>query len=533
MQDLTGQTLDRYLITGKLGMGGMAAVFKAYQPTLDRYVAIKVLHPIVASDEKFLARFRREARAAASLRHPHIVQIYDFGNDGDRYYMAMEYVEGLTLKQRLDEVRAGGQHMPLDEAVRIISQVADALYYAHEIGMVHRDVKPANILLDDRGRAVLSDFGIVHMMEGTRYTLSSVLGTPHYMSPEQGMDQTVDARSDIYSLGAVLYEMLTGQVPFSADTLIAVIFKHVQEPLPPPRSINPDLPAEVEQVVVKAMAKSPADRFTSAREMAAALLTAVVQSTPFERDIQPFDSGAMTPILSREPVRPPAARPTPEPQRRRFRLTASNAFVVGSLLALVGVALIMLVVSANMAPTAASVTATAAPPGDISGAQVAGSPAVTLTTDASQMTAPTLTPKPPPPTPTPRAVKTPAAAAATATPTPTPAGPTFRYRAPALTAPISGSIVAGPIIFLKWEPIERLQAGEWYAVRLMYFKNGQPIYEGDNVTAPEWRVPESFYHQADGPELRYEWYVYVERETSDGSTEPLSPQSEHSVFRWE
>jgi serine/threonine protein kinase len=515
-------------------MGGMAAVFKAYQPTLDRYVAIKVLHPIVASDETFLARFRREARAAAALRHPHIVQVYDFGNDGDRYYMAMEYVGGQTIKQRLDSLREAGERMPLEETVRIITQVADALSHAHELGMVHRDVKPANILVDDRGRAVLSDFGIVHMMEGTRYTLTTVLGTPHYMSPEQGMDQPVDARSDVYSLGAVLYEMLTGQVPFSADTLIAVIFKHVQEPLPPPRTINADIPEAVEQVVIKAMAKNPNDRFASGREMAAALLAAMAASMPQQqREASRFDVGSVTPIVSKESARIPAPPRVDESRPRRRRLSARNASAVGSLLALLGVGITMLAVSNRLTPVSASATPTTSAPDNQTAAVLSGPPAPTVTLTPAPLILPRTTT--PPASPTREPTKQVVVNVHTPTPTlpPTPVAPVYLYDAPLLTEPISRSVVAGPLVFLKWQPIEKLQENDWYAIRLVYFQNGEAVYEGDRVKAPEWRIPGLFYHQADGPELLYTWYVFVERLRSDGSTEQVSPESEHWLFHWE
>ncbi|UCC64481.1 MAG: serine/threonine protein kinase, partial [Anaerolineae bacterium] len=207
MSNLIGKTLGQYQIAEHLGKGGMAEVYKAYQPALDRYVAVKVLHPIVATDEQFLLRFQREARAVATLRHQHIVQIFDFGNEGKTYYMAMEYVDGQTLKQKLKALNSEGEVMPLEEAARITEQVALALDYAHGRGLLHRDIKPANILLTSEGDAVLSDFGIARMVESTRQTITGVVGTPEYMSPEQGQGKELDTRSDIYSLGVVLYEM--------------------------------------------------------------------------------------------------------------------------------------------------------------------------------------------------------------------------------------------------------------------------------------------------------------------------------------
>jgi len=223
MEDIVGKTLGQYRVVERLGKGGMAEVFRAFHPALNRYVAIKVMHPFVATEEGFLDRFRHEAQSVAALRHPNIVQVFDFGTEGSLYYMVMEFVEGPTLKKRIAEARQEGDLLPLEEVGRIIDQVAQALDYAHRRGMIHRDVKPANILLSSEGEAVLADFGVARMLEGPRYTLTGIMGTPDYMSPEQGLGQEVDARSDVYALGVVLYEMLVGEVPFKADTPLAVV----------------------------------------------------------------------------------------------------------------------------------------------------------------------------------------------------------------------------------------------------------------------------------------------------------------------
>lgn len=274
--DLTGTTLGKYRLVEKLGQGGMAQVYKAYQPDLDRYVAIKVLHPHLTSDEEFAARFRREARAIAALEHPHSVRVYDFDTDHDLAFIVMEYLTGASLKARLRDLSCRNEYMPLAEAQHIIGALADALDYAHAHGVIHRDIKPSNVLITTDGRPVLTDFGIAKMIDATIITgSSSSLGTPAYMSPEQAKGEPGDARSDIYALGVMLYQLCTNHLPFDADTPYAIILKHLTAPLPPPRSLRPDLPEPVEQVILKALAKEPDDRYQTAAEMGAAIRAAV------------------------------------------------------------------------------------------------------------------------------------------------------------------------------------------------------------------------------------------------------------------
>ncbi len=262
----------------------MARVYRAYHPQLNRYVAIKVLRSELiedeeSADETWRARFQREAQSVAALRHPNIVQVFDFDVQGDIYYMVMELLEGDTLKTRLNDYRARGEYMPWGESVRIMLDVLDGLAYAHSERMIHRDIKPANILLTRRGQAVLGDFGIAHIVGGTRYTMSGALmGTLQYMAPEQGMQGQSDARSDLYSLGIVFYEMLTQRTPFDADTPLAILMKHVNDPLPLPRRLNPEIPEPFERVVLKALAKRPEDRYQSAVEMAEALRAAAEEA---------------------------------------------------------------------------------------------------------------------------------------------------------------------------------------------------------------------------------------------------------------
>jgi tRNA A-37 threonylcarbamoyl transferase component Bud32 len=274
-----GQVLGKYQIMDLLGKGGMAQVYRAYHPQLDRHVAVKVLRSDLVEDESFFSRFEREARAIAKLRHPHIVQVYDFDAQGDVYYMVMELLEGDTLKTRLYDYCVRGEWMPLGEVMRIMFDVLDGLAYAHGEGMVHRDIKPSNILLTRRGEAVLADFGIAQIIGGTRHTASGALmGTLRYIAPEQGLEGVSDARSDLYSLGSVLYEVLTCQTPFEADTPLSLLMKHLNDPLPLPRAVVPGIPGLLERVVLQSLAKQPDDRYQSAAEMALALRQVVEEA---------------------------------------------------------------------------------------------------------------------------------------------------------------------------------------------------------------------------------------------------------------
>jgi serine/threonine-protein kinase len=272
---LDGQTLGKYRVLEPLGRGGMARVYRAYHPQLDRYVAIKVLRSDLVDDEEFLVRFRREAQAVAALRHPNIIQVYDFDVQDGFTYMVMELLEGDTLKARLNDYRVRDEHIPYGDMARILLDTLNGLAYAHSEGMIHRDVKPANIMLTRHGQAVVTDFGIAQMVGSTQLTAAGALmGTLNYIAPEQGLEGRSDARSDIYSLGIVLYEMLTRRTPFDADTPLAILMKHLRDPLPLPRQVDPDIPEPLERVVLKALAKDPDDRFQGAEEMAQALRNA-------------------------------------------------------------------------------------------------------------------------------------------------------------------------------------------------------------------------------------------------------------------
>ena len=255
----------RYTIERPLGSGGMAEVFLAHDGVLDRDVALKVLRSQYAGDEEFYERFRREATSAAGLSHPNIVQVYDRGETPDgTCYIAMEYVSGGTLKERLDE---RGPMEP-QRALAVADQVAEALWAAHERGVIHRDIKPQNILVTDMGHLKVTDFGIARAASAaTISATNAVFGTAGYLSPEQALGEPATPRSDLYSLGIVLYELLTGVVPYRADNPVAVCMKHVTEPLTPPRRLDPTLPEAVDALVVKMLAKDPADRPESASEV--------------------------------------------------------------------------------------------------------------------------------------------------------------------------------------------------------------------------------------------------------------------------
>jgi peptide/nickel transport system substrate-binding protein len=272
MEDLTGKQLGQYQVVAAHGEGGMAAVYKAYQPGMERYVALKILPRFYASDPEFVGRFKQEAKVIARLQHVHILPVFDFGEEDGYTYIVMPFIQTGTLADLLR-----GEALELTRIREVISQVGSALGYAHGRGLIHRDIKPSNILIDDMGNSLLTDFGIAKIVEGTvQFTQSgAILGTPAYMSPEQILGDELDGRTDIYSLGVVLFEMATGRPPFHAETPPAIFVKHLHDPLPLPSSLNPALPEPVERVILKALAKGPDKRYASADEMVQGLREAI------------------------------------------------------------------------------------------------------------------------------------------------------------------------------------------------------------------------------------------------------------------
>lgn len=266
---------NRYSIIRTLGEGGMANVYLAYDTILDRNVAVKVLRGDLATDEKFVRRFQREALSASNLYHPNIVQIYDFDSEDGQYYIVMEYVEGKTLKQLLK--RRGS--LTITEVIDIMSQVTDGMAHAHDSYIIHRDIKPQNIMILDNGMVKITDFGIAMALNSTQLTqTNSVMGSVHYLPPEQAAGKGSTIRSDIYSMGILMYELLTGQVPYKGDNAVEIALKHLKEPLPSIRKILPEIPQSIENIILKATAKNPQNRYKDAREMHQDIITALDES---------------------------------------------------------------------------------------------------------------------------------------------------------------------------------------------------------------------------------------------------------------
>jgi predicted Ser/Thr protein kinase len=305
-----GENVGPYRIIGQLGQGGMATVYKAYHASLDRYVALKVLHPAFKEDPNFLGRFQREAKMVARMEHPNIVPVYAFEEHEGHPFLVMKYIEGQTLKARL-------QKGPLseDEILKITQAVGSALTYAHHKDILHRDVKPSNVLLADDGEIYLADFGLARLASVVDSTLSAeiLVGTPQYISPEQASGvKELDERSDVYCFGVMLYEMSVGRVPFNADTPYAIVFDHIYKPLPLPRSLRPELSEELETVLLKALTKDREDRYPNVASLVKAF-SAALPSSGVTKVSAAHTSAAASKVSPQPDVAPAAAPSTPAP----------------------------------------------------------------------------------------------------------------------------------------------------------------------------------------------------------------------------
>lgn len=321
-----GRTLSgRYRIDALLGQGGMSAVYKATDPNLKRVVAIKLIHSHLSTDPSFVLRFESEAAAVASLRHSNIVQVFDFNNDNGIYYMVLEFIPGETLQDRMKRLAEDKRQFSVEEALNFTANIADAVGYAHQRGMVHRDIKPANIMLDVHGQAILMDFGIVKILGGDSLTSTgAVVGTARYMSPEIIRGEVADHRSDIYSLGVTLYEMLSGRPPFVADSAMTLMMMHLNDPVPDVRGFRPDIHPEIVAIIQKCLAKDRNDRYQSAAELSRDLKRALayvagppttvgIKTTLVPTSNVPASAPQPAPALISEKTEYQPARPIPPP----------------------------------------------------------------------------------------------------------------------------------------------------------------------------------------------------------------------------
>jgi tRNA A-37 threonylcarbamoyl transferase component Bud32 len=425
-----GLVADRYELIDRIGEGGAAIVYRARDTRLDRVVALKMLRENFGGDAEFQRRFQREARAAASLNHPNLVDVYDYGPSGRTYYIAMEYVEGGSLK---DRIRAAGR-LPPGEARDVAQQVLSALEAAHARGLVHRDVKPQNVLLDRTGVAKLTDFGIAHAPDAIETTqVGMTVGTAAYIAPEQATGGLVGPATDVYGVGILLYEMLTGKPPFEGGTPFEVAYRQVNEAVPPPSRVARGVPADLEAIVMRALQKDPLARFSSAQAMADALAGGFAVDVDATQAMQTVRMPRVAP-----PPRAAAAGPVvvAEPPRRSGGALIITLGVLGGLAVL---ALLLALTAQQLGMfggpprtplpvTSPTVPPTFTPPG----AKPAVIAAASITATATRTTTPTLTPTPTPtPTRTVTGTSTPQPATATAPPTLTPL-PT-NTPAPALT----------------------------------------------------------------------------------------------------
>lgn len=467
MEDtLSGRTLGQYQIVERIGSGSAATVYRAYDGQRAIYVALKVLTSAVAQDQTFVQRFQHEAQEAIRLDHRNVIRVYEVGEVLGYHYMAMEYIDGGSLRDRLDA--QPGQPLPLAAALDLGKQIGRALEYIHAQGLVHRDVKPSNILIDHEGRAVLADLGIVRRAAGQTPLADgqTITGTPRYMAPEQAQGQPVDGRADIYALGVVLYEMLVGQPPFTAEDPWAVLHQHVTYAPQPLRSLNPEVPEWLEAVVLKALAKNPADRYQTATEWLQALRGVSPGTPPLPRKV-----GLLAPAIAIGGI---------------------------AIVALLGVLLLAMLIKP---PTPTPMPRTQRVP--TSSPSV--TPLVASPTKPTSTIAPTATRTPVPPTPT--------------VPSETPVTPSaWAYQAPTLLAPPDGATFQGADaqITLSWRAIGTLKADEWYVVVIEYPHQGQTWRDEQWTRVNQLSVPKYLHDPALlTDDRRCTWHVEVRRDTGE------------------
>jgi serine/threonine-protein kinase len=518
--ELVGHTLGPYQVLEKIGYGGMAEVYKGFHPALNRYVAIKLLGQSLGADPNFARRFRREAQAIAVLDHPNIVQVFDFGaqplrpEEDEVHYLVMEYVEGRDLRAEMEGRASAGEPFTPDEITHILGQVGEALDYAHQHGVVHRDIKPGNILVTDDGRVVLTDFGLAMLRDrASQATLGNTFGTPEYIAPEQAIDsRAASPLSDIYALGVILYEMVTGRLPFEDESPLSLALKHINQEPTPPRRYVPDLPEAVEAVVLRALAKEPADRFPTAQAMVDALNQAWKVKVP-----------ALLPIGGRTSLPALSARGSVLQVAGRRR-----ALLVLGVLALVLIGLIggftllwggspsaLAVVTASATPTplptitetsartetsVPTATATASPsrtPTSMPSPTGTSTPTSTLTPTAKPMRTKTRTPTPSPsPTDTPTSVPPPPP------PTSTPVGPEDLYNRILFKTDRAGAVqvysmnpdgsdqrpVQNPLVYNELAPLEALSPDGRQQVVVRTEANAELWLVSLDGSESEWRI---------------------------------------------
>lgn len=479
---LIGARIDNYTVTRHLARGGMADVYLARNVRLQRDVVLKVLLPSFVENGAFVERFRREAQAMARLQYSGIVQVYDTGDTPDgRPFIAMQYVGGGTLEELLEKLDGEGQMMSLPFALAVARQVAAALQVAHTAGIVHRDLKPSNILLDEQRRPILTDLGIAYVQDTQRLTRTDTfIGTPHYMSPEQGKGLPLDARSDIYSLGIVLFEMLAGQRPFPGDSHWALIHAHVSTPAPAPSRLRPGLPRSIDRLVGRCLEKDPARRFQSAAELVAALDRLLGElgaagslTTSGEWQWRPRRTGEYF-TTRREQIKPQAAA---GPDRKwlwaglgALALLLFGGFMIARPGPSPAAAGVVARTSNTPRATARITDSPTSPPTDVPPTSTSAPVMVAAATSEPEVD--TATPTPAPPTPTP------------APPTPTPAPPTpdtvsarvlrdvFTRSGPGMGFPSQGGGLGRDQIV---EVLGRDRSGDWFLVRP---QTGGPVWVG-------------------------------------------------------